>query len=82
MIELGRWNGTGYTTIASWGYDEEYDETGLIVSDDNFYSPEDFPLFLYRWGSYGAYRLIFAGDAYEQVPELAGQLLQLYDRWG
>ena len=82
MIELGRWN----ELVARWGYDEEYEEEGLSITDgkdfDCFYTADEFDGFLSRWGSYGAYHFVFQGAAWEQIPELSEGLNQLYERWG
>jgi len=68
----------GFT--AYWGYYEDYDEDGLIV-DDDFYAEGELLRFLCRFGSLGAYHLIYASDKWESIPALV-ELASEYERWG
>ena len=68
----------GYT--AYWGYSEDYDDEGLMVGHD-FYRSGDLFRFLYRFGSLGAFRLIYESDQWESIPALV-ELGSVYERWG
>jgi hypothetical protein len=81
MTQLGEWAGLA----AHWGYYEDYDEDGLLLTSDGeeigWYGDGDLLGFLDRVGSLGAYNLIFSGDAWESVPELC-EFARVYQRWG
>ncbi len=68
----------GYT--AYWGHSEDYDDDGLIV-DDAFYAEGELLPFLYRFGSLGAYQLLYASDEWKLIPALV-ELASEYERWG
>jgi hypothetical protein len=82
-IELGRWQGM----TAYWGYNEDYDEEGLLLIEKErelgFYSGgEGLLALLYRVGSMGCYYLIFRGNKWESIPMLSGELSKVYEQWG